>query len=159
MWNKFTQLTVSWRWHILWPREVVVWQELLDCSFPKLHPVLSPASFSTAVSPTSASPLWLISGVWIPLWLCCHERDFSYLVLKSNPWPEKAKGGKNPKPTSWNVMTTVVNRIPHSLQRMGPHRLETASRGFGSRRNNIQRRKSSLLKWYYKLLDSYVCWF
>lgn len=36
---------------------VVVWQELLDCSFPKLHPVLSQASFSTAVSPTSASPL------------------------------------------------------------------------------------------------------
>lgn len=96
MWNKFTQLTVSWRWHILWPREVVVCQELLDCSFSKLHPVLSPTSFSTAVSPTSASPFWLISGVWIPLWLCCHERDFSYLVLKSNPWPEKAKGEKNP---------------------------------------------------------------
>lgn len=95
MWKKFTQLTVSWRWHILWPREAVVWQELLVCSFPKLHPVLSPASFSTAVSPASASPLWLISGVWIPLWLCCHERDFSYLVLKSNPWPEKAKGEKN----------------------------------------------------------------
>lgn len=151
MWKKFTQLTVSWRWHILWPREVVVLQELLDCSFPKLHPVLSPASFSTAVSPTSASPLWLISGVWIPLWLSCHERDFSYLVLKSNPWPEKAKVERNSKPTSWNEMTTVVNRIPHSLQRMGLYRLENASQGFGGRSNNIQRRKSSLLKWYYKL--------
>jgi len=62
LWNKFTQLTVSWRRHVLWPREAEAWQERFNYSLPKLHTALSPASFSTAVSPTSTSPLRLISG-------------------------------------------------------------------------------------------------